>query len=77
MTQKIVLQLEITGAEIGLADYNQDEFVEDAREAVLIDLDVYREGSVTLEELAHGYGGELKVKLVSVTEEETTKEKNE
>lgn len=77
MTQKIVLQLEITGAEIDLADYNQDEFVEDAREAVLIDLDVYREGSVTLEELTRGYGGELKVKLVSVTEEETTKEKNE
>lgn len=76
MTQKIVLQLEITGAEIDLSDYNQDEFVEDTREAVLIDLDVYREGATTLEELAHGYGGELNVKLVSVTEEETTKEKN-
>lgn len=66
---KLLFEVEIEDAQIDLSNYATDDNpsgVATVAEAIEIDLEVYRGGVATLEEVLYNLGGELKIKLQGV-----------
>lgn len=72
---KINLTVEIQDPDISLDNYKTAETpVSTIEEAVEYDLDMFRAGEISLEEVIYGFGGDVEIKVSSVEGAESNQE---